>query len=419
MKVAAFRQKLLKVMEGSGRDLSRWEEFAARLHYQHFAYDSKPYYRSLADNLKELDASYRTGGNRLFYLAVPPTQYIPIAENAGGVGLSKGTSDGWSRIVVEKPVGRDLESALKLNQALHQHFEENQIFRIDHYLAKETVQNLLVFRLANSIFEPVWNRDYIDHVHITAAETLGVENRAGYYEQAGVIRDMFQNHMLQLLVMTATEPPALFSADRVREDKVKVFRSLQPFPIDNPYENLVLGQYDGYRQEAGVDPGSLTPTYARMRVFIDSRRWQGVPFYLTSGKRLAEKRTEIVIQFKELPHSLFEGQPRNRLTIGIHPDEVIDLIFQTKVPGPEIRLQPATMHFDFNQGVPRLRLNAYSRVLLDCMRGDQMLFWHQDGVEQSWSFLTPILSRCENCSDRKERLHIYPAGSSGPEVALG
>jgi len=414
----ALRQKFEEAMEDSDRDLSRWEEFAARVHYQPLVYDSPPYYESLSRNLKELDEKYKTRGNRLFYLAVPPSQYVPIAKNIGQAGISKEGKDGWTRIVVEKPFGRDLESAIQLHQALQEHFSEDQIFRIDHYLAKETVQNLLVFRLANSIFEPVWNRDHIEHIHITATETLGVGNRAGYYEQAGVIRDMFQNHMLQLLVLTAMEPPALFSADRVRDEKVKVFRSLRPFPTDNPYQNLALGQYTGYRKEPGVDPGSLTPTWARLRVYIDNRRWQSVPFTLTSGKRLTEKRTEIVIQFKQLPHSLFGGQPSNRLTIGIHPDEAIDLVFQTKVPGPEIQLQPVTMHFDYNSGIPGPRLDAYAKVLLDCLRGDQLLFWHQDGVEQSWSFLTPILERCEKCPERQERLHIYPAGSNGPENAL-
>jgi glucose-6-phosphate 1-dehydrogenase len=399
----ALRQKLEEAMQDTGRDLSRWEDFAGRIYYQPVVYDAAPYYESLAQNLKKLDEKYRTGGNRLFYLAVPPTQYVPIAANVGRAGIAREERGGWTRIVVK--------SALELNSALQEHFAEEQIFRIDHYLAKETVQNLLVFRLANSIFEPVWNRDHIAQVHITAAETLGVENRAGYYEQAGVIRDMFQNHMLQLLVLTAMEPPAVFSADRVRDEKIKVFRSLRPFSTDNPYQNLALGQYQGYRQEPGVDPGSLTPTWARLKAFIDNRRWQGVPFTLTSGKRLSEKRTEIVIEFKELPHSLFGSQSSNRLTIGIHPDEVIDLVFVTKVPGPEIRMQPVTMHFDYNQGLPGPRLDAYAKVLLDCLRGDQLLFWHQKGVEHSWSYLTPILERCENCPEREERLKIYPAGS--------
>jgi len=415
-------------------DLSRWEHFAARLHYKAVIYDSPPFFTDLAASLHRIDRQYHTRGNKLFYLAVPPSLYPKIAGMIGQTGLSRQgeNGNGWARIVVEKPFGRDLKTAVELDQTLHRSFNEEQIYRIDHYLAKETVQNILVFRFANSIFEPVWNRRYIDYVSITAAETLGVEHRAGYYDQAGVIRDMFQNHMMQLLALTAMEPPSRFEADRVRDERVKVFRALRPFPVDRLDENIVLGQYGpgiiagkevpGYRQEPGVNTESMTPTFARMKVFIDNWRWQGVPFFLTSGKRLAKKLTEIVIQFKEVPHSMLRSAlgahiTANRLTLGIQPDEVITLTFQTKQPGATFCLQSVTMHFDYHQQYKGPFLDAYEKVLLDCMLGDHMLFLRKDGVELCWSFLTPILEECETCRYRAEMLLPYNAGSWGPEAA--
>jgi glucose-6-phosphate 1-dehydrogenase len=338
---------------------------------------------------------------------------------------------GWSRIVVEKPFGRDLDTAIDLDQSLHDYFGEHQIFRIDHYLAKETVQSILMFRFANAIFEPIWNRRYIDRVSITASETLGVEHRAGYYEEAGVLRDMFQNHMMQLLALTAMDPPSLFEADRVRDEKIRVYRALRPFPVKDLQSHLVLGQYgagmiDGkrvpaYRYEPGVRPDSLTPTFAMMKIFLDNWRWQGVPFYLTSGTRLARKVTEIAIQFKEVPHSMFRltlGEPiqANRLVLGIYPDEKISLTFQTKSPGARVCLRSVTMDFHYHQNYSGPVLEAYEKVLLDCMLGDQMLFWRQDGVELCWSFLTPLLRECETCSDRSEMLFPYESGTWGPKA---
>ena len=410
---------------------SKWPSFAAALSYRSVDYMDLTSLISLAESLRELDQKHNTKGNRIFYLALPPSLYKQLAQMVGQAGLGKEreNGNGWSRIVVEKPFGRDLKTAVALNYGIQEYFKEHQIFRIDHYLAKETVQNILIFRFANAIFEPIWNRRYIDHVNITASETLGVEHRAGYYEQAGVIRDMFQNHIMQLLALTAMEAPSLFETNRVRDEKVKVFRSLRPFPVEKLSEHIVLGQYgrgeiygetvSAYRDEPGVNSHSLTPTFARMKVFIDNWRWQGVPFILTSGKRMAKKLTEIAIQFKGVPHSMFrqtlgETIEANRLALGIYPDEKITLTFQTKNPGAQVCLRSVTMDFSYHQQYTGPILDAYEKVLIDCMLGDQMLFWRQDGIEQCWSFLTPILNECETCADRQEMLHFYKSGSWGP-----
>ena len=415
-------------------DQRHWPAFASAVNYQAIEYDDFQSYLKLAGTLKDLDTKFKTGGNRIFYVALPPMLYKPVAQMIGRAGLSaeNQNDNGWSRIVIEKPFGTNLKTAQDLDQSLHLHFKEPQIYRIDHYLAKETVQNLLMFRFANSIFEPLWDRRYIDYVKITATETLGVEHRAGYYEQAGILRDMFQNHMMQLLALTAMEPPSRFEADIVRDETVKVFRALRPFPVENIQEHLTLAQYaagsingqpvQAYREEPGVNAVSLTPTFAMMKVFLDNWRWQGVPFYLTSGKRLANKITEIAIQFKTVPHSMFrrtlgEAIIANRLTMGIYPDEKIMLTFQTKNPGAAMCLRTVTMDFEYHQNYSGPILDAYEKVLLDCMLGDQMLFWRQDGIEKSWSFLTPVLNECETCGDRAGLLHFYEAGSRGPAAA--
>jgi glucose-6-phosphate 1-dehydrogenase len=429
-----FRERMKAALEKAGPlDFSVWSAFASILHYRTIIYDDLSSFKRLADSLRELEQKFKTGGNRIFELAIPPSLYETAARFIGraGLGVEKENGQGWARIVVEKPFGRDLESAVVLDQSLHEYFQEHQIFRIDHYLAKETVQNILMLRFANSIFEPLWNRNYIDQVSIIAAETLGVEHRAGYYEQAGVLRDMFQNHLMQLLAMTTMESPTCLDADQVRDEKVKVFRSLRSFPTKDFMDYTVLGQYgrgriDGrevpaYREEPGVRPDSLTPTFAMIKVFIDNWRWQGVPFYLTSGKRLARKQTEIVIQFKGIPHSVFrqtlgEAIPPNRLILGIYPEEKITLTFQTKKPGARLALRSATMDFFYYQNYQGLLLEAYEKILLDCLQGDQLLFWRQDGIEASWAFLTPILWICENCDSREEMLRPYASGSWGPEA---
>lgn len=428
----AFREKLLAGYQKTEMDLTRWHEFAANLHYRSITYDAASF-QQLARYLRQLDQETQTKGNRIFDLSVPPRLYSIIATLLGQSGLAEehGHANGWARIIVEKPFGRDLQSAIELNATLHQYFQEEQIFRIDHYLAKETVQNTLAFRFANSIFEPLWNRNHIDFVGVVAAEKLGVGSRAGYYETSGVLRDMFQNHLMQLLVLTAMEPPWRFAADAVQDEKAKVIRSLRQFSSEQG-RRICLGQYSagsnngepliGYRSEQGVNPNSITPTFALMEVYIDNWRWHNVPFYLISGKRLPRKETKIVIQFKEVPTQLFrevlgETIHANRLIIETYPDEAIRLTFLTKTPGTSICLRPMTMDFTYREHYKGATLDAYARVLLDCMEGDHMLFWREDGIELSWAFLDPILRKCEECGSRDQHLHFYPAGTWGPEPA--
>ena len=430
----AYRAKMESALKKAGAyEDAKWPAFARALHYRQTDLKDLESFKTLAQSLRNLDKQFQTVGNRIFYIALPPTVYKPAARMIGRAGLAaeNKNGNGWSRIVVEKPFGRDLITAEDLDESLSRDFKEHQIFRIDHYLAKETVQNILMFRFANSLFEPVWNRRYIDSIRITAIETLGVEHRAGYYEQAGVLRDMFQNHIMQLLALTAMEPPSRFETEHVRAEKIKVFRSLRPFSVDRLEDDLVLGQYtagtvDGipvpaYREEPGVSPGSLTPTFAMMKVYLDNWRWQGVPFLLTSGKRMNEKLTEISVQFKNVPHLMFhrtiEGIiPANRLTLGVYPDEKITLTFQTKNPGATVCLRTVTMDFRYDQNYSGPVLDAYAKVLIDCMLGDQMLFGHQEGVELCWKFLTPILNRCETCDDQADLLQFYEAGGMGPKA---
>ncbi len=410
-------------------DQYAWDAFSAMLHHTAFNYgDPAAYGPKLRDILPALEHKHQTGGLRIFYLSVPPSLYEDIIQNLGSAGLAR-EETGSSRIVIEKPFGRDLESARKLSIVLHAHFQECQVFRIDHYLAKETVQNILMFRFANAVFEPIWNRQYIDHVQITAAETLGVEHRAGYYEQSGILRDMFQNHMFQLLAIIAMEAPLAFEADLVRDEKIKVFRSIRPFPLDRLNEQVVIGQYDkgmirespviGYREEEGVSRRSMTPTFAALKVFIDNWRWNDVPFYLRSGKRLAARKTEIAIYFKPVPHAMFPstvGGPidPDTLVLRIQPDEGMSLTYQIKSPGSKVCLNPVVMDYSYPRGT---HLDAYEWVLLDCMLGDHVLFTRQDGVEQMWSVLTPVIEQLETGTSAGDIPH-YTAGSSGPAEAL-
>ncbi len=427
----AFIDKMKEALTGAADpDMERWKTFAESLYYHQIDYTDEESYAALAATLKGLDRKHGTGGNRLLYLAVPPFLYQTIVTAAGRAGLSHEPDcrSCWSRIIVEKPFGSNLETSRSLDNSLHEWFTENQIYRIDHYLAKETVQNILVFRFANAIFEPVWNRQFIEYVDICASETLGVEHRAGYYEQAGVLRDMFQNHMMQLLALIAMEPPARFESEMVRDEKAKLFKSLRSVAMKNLDDHLVLAQYGvgsingkkvpGYRSEPGVDPQSFTPTYACMKLFIDNWRWEGVPFYLTSGKRLAQKTTRIEVQFKEVPHAVFqnvftEGINANRLTFSIQPEEKIALTFQAKNPVSASCLRSINMEFSY-EGDKDHMFEAYEKVLLDCMNGDQMLFLRQDSEELCWEFLTPLIEDCETCINREKTLKTYGAGTPGP-----
>lgn len=427
----AFRVKMREALAGSGAELQHWDAFSHRLHYSPLEYGSGQDYQRLAGVLQDLQRQCGASGNRLLYLAVPPGLYEPIVRGIGSANLSytSGCTSCWSRIVIEKPFGRDLDSSRALNRLLGQWFDESRIFRIDHYLAKETVQNILVFRFANAMFEPVWNRQYIAAVDILAAERVGVEHRAGYYDQAGVLRDMFQNHMMQLLALTAMEPPARFEPVMVRDEKAKLFRCLRPV---GP-ESVVLGQYTGgsvdgavvpgYREEPGVDPRSCTPTYCRMNLQVDNWRWQGVPFRLVSGKRLARKHTAITVHFRDVPHALFRdvlagGITANRLTFTIQPDEKIALTFQAKTPSVGFCLRSINMEFSYDGSGGRV-YDAYEKVLLDCMVGDQMLFLRQDSEDLCWSFLTSLIRDCETCTSSGGMLRFYPAGTWGPEQGRG
>lgn len=376
-------------------------------------YDDAATYRALKERLGALDKSHRTGGGAIFYLAVPPSLYPVILSGLGAAGLLQGSAPGgWARVIIEKPFGRDLATALELEKALDAHLRENQIYRIDHYLGKETVQNILLFRFANSIFEPIWNRSHIDHVQISVFESLGVERRAGYYDASGVVRDMCQNHMTQLLALTAMEPPPSFASDRVRDEKVQVFRSLKPLKP----KDAVLGQYAGYRDEPGVAKDSRTPTYAALKVEIENWRWEGVPFYLRTGKKLGARAAEIAVTFKRVPHSLIpqlrpEDFSANVLVFRIQPDEGISLSFEAKKPGPKLCLGDLTMDFDYDEVFGEDPPEAYQRLLLDCMLGDQTLFIRRDAVEETWRFVEPLLD------PGKLQPASYDPGGTGPAAA--
>ncbi len=373
-------------------------------------------YKDLLSKIEKIEKEGNLPGDRIYYLALPPQVFAPTIEALGESGLNK--SPGWTRIVIEKPFGHDLTSAQELNKLVHKYYDESQVYRIDHYLGKETVQNLLAFRFGNAMFESLWNRDRIEHVEITAAETIGVEKRADYYEKAGAIRDMVQNHITQLVALTAMEVPGAFDAQAIRYEKIKVLRSIAPISPDD----VVFGQYaageedgkqvQGYREEPGVAPQSQTETFAALRLRINNWRWQGVPFFLRTGKRLKKHTTQIAITFRCPPVTLFQDmadcrmQP-NTLVIKIQPEEGFDLSFEVKIPGDEIRLQQHHMRFDYEEafGEPP---DGYQTLLLDVVQGDQTLFLHADEVEASWKVYTPLFAY-------QFRPHPYPAGSWGPE----
>jgi glucose-6-phosphate 1-dehydrogenase len=392
-----------------------WNSFASNLVYQQGRYTDLADFKKLASFLKGWE---KNSGNRIYYMATPPGVFPNIVDLLGLTDQLVENS-GWRRVVIEKPFGTDLKSARQLNEQIHKALNERQIYRIDHYLGKETVQNILVTRFANTIFEPLWNRNYIDHIEITVAEQVGVEHRARFYDSVGVLRDMFQNHLLQLVSLVAMEPPASFDATALRNEKVKVLSSIPPIKKENVARRTVLAQYKGYREEKGVDPNSRTPTYAAVKLQIDNWRWQGVPFYLRSGKCLKEKISQITIQFKEPPHLLFpstEGDlTPNMLVLFLQPDEGIHWRFEAKVPDTVAKMRSVDMEFHYEDSFGKTTLpDAYERLLLDVLNGDASLFTRADEVETAWALIDPIIQAWES---QKKPPVVYEPGSWGPEDA--
>ncbi len=432
---SAFRDLVREAARAAGARGTALEAFLSRCAYLGGELAKGALYRDLAQRIAGLDEKHDTGGRHLYYLALPPTLHAPVVEGLGAVGLASEDGEAWNRVVIEKPFGRDLATARELDRRLQAVLDERQIFRIDHYLGKDTVQNIVMFRFANRLFEPVWNHEHVDHVQITVAEELGVENRAGYYEQAGCLRDIFQNHMLQMLALVAMEPPAVFEADRYRDEKVKVLRSLRELPADPETLDswIVRAQYGAgkingrrvkaYRDEPGVARDSATETYVAAKLLVDNWRWSGVPFYLRSGKRLARRLSEIAVFFKPIPHSMFsplspDGAAMNALVINVQPEEGISLTVDAKRPGTKAGLGSLTLHFDYRTIFGGDPPEAYERLLHDCMLGDQMLFVRTDDMEASWALVTDVLhtwergAACARCV-----LDTYPAGGWGPRAA--
>lgn len=413
----AFRERLAKAareLAGSDWDDSRWTTFAQRLSYVSADAAQPDGLKSLREKLQAREGT--AGGCRLYYLAVMPQLYGDIASRVGEAGLSQEpTPQQWRRLVIEKPFGNDLASARQLNEILHRHFREEQIYRIDHYLGKDTVQNILVFRFANTLFEPLWNHRYIDNVQITVAEEVTVGDRGDYYDKAGVLRDMFQNHLLQVLTLVAMEAPARFAAEALRNEKVKVLDAVRPVTPDEARADLVLGRYNGYLKEKHVAADSRTPTFAAARLQIDNWRWRGVPFFLRSGKGLKIRLSEVVIQFLCPPHLMFQlpaGQTLdcNRLFLRIQPDEGIHLRFQTKAPDSDMSIQPADLEFHYKDRYDGIPIpEAYERLLLDALEGDATLFMRRDEIERAWEIMDPLIATADKLEPES-----YAIGSEGP-----
>ncbi len=454
---AVMRERLLQAVDDHYGQESADGEACERVlrapRYVQGEFDDPETYRRLTAVLEDLDRQGGTAGNRVLYLATPPSQFPVIVRGLGASGLARrgawgvgqggpsprgdagaagGVGQGWTRVVVEKPFGRDLASAVELNAIMREVFDERQVYRIDHYLAKETAQNLLVLRFANTLFEPVWNRRYVDHVQITAAETLGVEHRGTYYEEAGALRDMIKPHLIQLFALVAMEPPVTFHAEAIRDEKVKLLRAVRPIPADKVEMFAVRGQYvsgvlDGrtvpaYREEPKVAPGSIVETYAALKLLVDNWRWQGVPFYLRTGKRLTRRVTEIAIQFRRPPVLLFRdavaglgGLMPNELVLRVQPDEGFSLRIESKVPGQDVALRPVYMDYSYGSSLRELPFSAYETVLVDAMQGDMTLFKRGDQVEEAWHIMQPLLDAWSTAP--RGRLPIYEAGTWGPEAA--
>jgi glucose-6-phosphate 1-dehydrogenase len=428
-----FRKKMaedIKQFTVSGFDPALWEWFERRLYYVPGEFGDKTVYQKLGDTLKKLDTDHSTHGNYFYYLATAPDFFGCIVENLGEAGLMTEENHRWRRVIIEKPFGRDLDSAKALNRQLLKVVHESQIYRIDHYLGKETVQNILALRFANGIFEPIWNRRYIDHVQISVAETVGVETRGGYYDQSGALRDMVPNHIMQLISLTAMEPPISFQADAVRDEQGKVLNAIQPLSGEDVLTKTVRGQYGpgevngqrlpAYRAEANVDPESRTETYVAMKLNIDNWRWAGVPFYLRTGKRMAVRNTHVTIQFRRAPLILFRDTPvdalmPNQLVLHIQPEEGISLRFAAKVPGPVMRLGTVDMDFEYSDYFGEQPSTGYERLLHDCMVGDATLFQRADMVEAGWGIVSPLMDVWKALPPRN--FPNYPTGSWGPKDA--
>ena len=428
-----FRKKLRDTLEdhvSGGVSDEVWDSFAGGIFYLPGDSKEPETYKKLKGFLKELDSERGTRGNRAFYLSSSPSLFPTIVERLGEAGMNEGEEGGWSRLVVEKPFGRDLGSAMELNEEIRRYFDEGQIYRIDHYLGKETVQNILALRFANGIFEPIWNQHYVDHVQITVAEDIGVGTRGAFYEEAGALRDIVQNHVMQVLCLTAMEPPVAFDAESLREEKVKVLKAVRPIPEEEVEDYAVRGQYapgwvwgeevEGYREEESVDPESVTDTYVALRLFVDNWRWAGVPFYLRAGKRMPKKATEIAIQFHSSPHTPFARQDTeslepNVLVVRVQPQEGVSLKIGAKVPGAGFEVSSVNMDLLYGTAFLEEAPDAYQRLLLDLMLGDPTLFIRADEAEGAWGILEPVMRRWAG----EKEVEFYPAGTWGPDEADG
>jgi glucose-6-phosphate 1-dehydrogenase len=426
-----MRESVQEFIEDSDVDPAIWTAFAQGLFYMAGDVGQPQCYSDLAARLKQIECERHTCGNVLFYLSTQPSQYAPAARGLGEVGLAKG--NGWRRVIIEKPFGHDLASARHLSDEVHEYFDEHEVYRIDHYLGKETVQNILAFRFGNGIFEPLWDRRYIDNIQITGAESIGVEGRGAYYQEAGALRDMIQNHLLQVMATVAMEPSSTFSPNAVRDERAKLLRSIRIMKPEDVKDNVVAGQYGpariggqempGFRQEKGVDPGSQTDTYVAATFFVDNWRWAGVPFYVRSGKHMPKRVSEIAIEFKAAPHQVFGNGSENGhgshampnlLILRIQPDEGISLKFVSKRPGAGMTLRPVSMDFNYGSSFGERSPSAYETLLLDAIIGDPTLYTRQDMVEASWTVVEPIMQAWAKV---KYDFPNYPAGSWGPKAS--